>query len=170
MSWGFVPLTKYQGGGSEAVLEPLTNHLQDYVQLMMQYYGSGVQACYRGPRLYDTEKTKTEVKKVISWYKKYRMVLNSDVIHLRRADGRDWDGLMHVNPSLKTKGLVMLYNPLKAKITRTINLPLYYTGLTQKARIKEKDGLASTYVLGRDYTVKLHFTLQPGAYTWFVIE
>ena len=170
MSWGFVPLTKYQGGGSEAVLEPLNDHLQDYVQLMMQYYGAGVQACYRGPRLYDTEKTKIEVKKVIRWYKKYRMVLNSDVIHLRRADGRDWDGLMHVNPSLKTKGLVMLYNPLKEKITRTINLPLYYTGLTQKARIKEKDGLASTYVLGRDYTVKLHFTLQPGAYTWFVIE
>ena len=170
MSWGFVPLTKYQGGGAEAVLEPLNDHLQDYVQLMMQYYGAGVQACYRGPRLYDTEKTQTEVKKVITWYKKYRMVLNSDVIHLRRADGRDWDGLMHVNPAQKTKGLVMLYNPLKEKITRTIKLPLYYTGLTQKAKIKEKDGVASTYVLGRDYTVKLHFTLQPGAYTWFVIE
>ncbi len=170
MSWGFVPLTKYQGGGAEAVLEPLADHLQDYVQLMMQYYGAGVQACYRGPRLYDTEKTKTEVKKVISWYKKYRMVLNSDVIHLRRADGRDWDGLMHVNPSLKTKGLIMLYNPLREKISRTIKLPLYYTGLSHKARIREKEGIASEQILGRDYTVKLHFTLQPGAYTWFVIE
>jgi len=170
MSWGFVPLTKYQGGGAEAVLEPLADHLQGYIQLMMQYYGAGVQACYRGPRLYDTEKTKTEVKKVISWYKKYRMVLNSDVIHLRRADGRDWDGLMHVNPSLKTKGLIMLYNPLPEKISRTIKLPLYYTGLSHKARIREKEGVASEQILGRDYAVKLHFTLQPGAYTWFVIE
>ncbi len=170
MSWGFVPLTKYQGGGPEAVLEPLADHLQDYTQLMIQYYGAGVQACYRGPRLYDTEKTKIAVKSVINWYKKYRTLLNSDVIHLRRADGRDWDGLMHVNPALKNKGLVMLYNPLKEKITRTIKLPLYYTGLTEKAKIKEKDGVATGYVLGRDYTVKLHVTLQPDSYTWFVIE
>ncbi|MFN3378255.1 MAG: alpha-galactosidase, partial [Runella zeae] len=54
MSWGFVPLTRYQGGGPEAILEPLSEHLKDYEQLMVQYYGAGVQACYRGPRLYDT--------------------------------------------------------------------------------------------------------------------
>jgi hypothetical protein len=70
MGWGFVPLTKYQGGGAEAVLEPLNDHLSDYEQLMMQYYGAGVQACYRGPRLYDTEKTKQTVVAVINWYKK----------------------------------------------------------------------------------------------------
>ena len=58
MAWGFVPLTKYQGGNDDAILEPLSEHLKDYEQLMMQYYGAGVQACYRGPRLYDTEKTK----------------------------------------------------------------------------------------------------------------
>ena len=28
MSWGFVPLTRYQGGGPEAVLEPLSEHLE----------------------------------------------------------------------------------------------------------------------------------------------
>jgi hypothetical protein len=60
MSWGFVPLTKYQGGGPEAVLEPLAEHLKDYKQLMMQYYGAGVQACYRGPRLYDTDTTRKD--------------------------------------------------------------------------------------------------------------
>ena len=129
MGWGFVPLTRYQGGGPEAVLEPLSEHLKDYEQLMMQYYGAGVQACYRGPRLYDTDATKQMVISVINWYKKYRDILNSDIIHLRRADGRDWDGILHVNPKLKTKGLLMLYNPLKEKITRTVKLPLYYTGL-----------------------------------------
>jgi hypothetical protein len=115
MSWGFVPLTRYQGGGPEAVLEPLNKHLKDYEQLMMQYYGAGVQACYRGPRLYDKEATKKTVISVVDWYKKYRDILNSDIIHLRRADGREWDGILHVNPQLKTKGLLMLYNPLKEK-------------------------------------------------------
>ena len=140
MGWGFVPLTRYQGGGTEAILEPLSEHLKDYKQLMMQYYGSGVQACYRGPRLYDTEETKKAVMETIAWYKKYRDILNSDIIHLRRADGRDWDGILHVNPQLKNKGLLMLYNPLKEKITRTIKVPLYYTGLATTARIMEKEG------------------------------
>lgn len=170
MGWGFVPLTKYQGGGPEAVLEPLNEHLKDYEQLMMQYYGAGVQACYRGPRLYDTENTKQSVIKVINWYKKYREILNSDIIHLRRADGRDWDGILHVNPQLKQKGLMMLYNPTTVPITRIIKVPLYYTGLSSTAKIREKEAALKTYNLSRDYGVEMKVTIPANGYTWFVIE
>lgn len=170
MSWGFVPLTRYQGGGPEAVLEPLSEHLKDYKQLMMQYYGAGVQACYRGPRLYDTDTTKQVVSNTIAWYKKYRDVLNADIIHLRRADGRDWDGIMHVNPQGKTKALIMLYNPLKETITRTIKLPLYYTGITNTATIREQESAAKSYKLNRDYEVELTFTIGAEGYTWLVVE
>lgn len=170
MGWGFVPLTRYQGGGPEAVLEPLSEHLKDYRQLMMQYYGAGVQACYRGPRLYDTEETKQAVIEVINWYKKYREILNSDIIHLRRPDGRDWDGILHVNPYLSTKGLLMLYNPLKTKITKTIKVPLYYSGLTKSAMIKEKEGVFRTYPLNRKFEVELKCSLAPESYTWYVIQ
>ena len=170
MGWGFVPLTRYQGGGPEAVLEPLSEHLKDYEQLMMQYYGAGVQACYRGPRLYDTDLTRLTVIEVISWYKKYRDILNSDIIHLRRADGRDWDGILHVNPNLKTKGLLMLYNPLKEKITRTIKVPLYYSGLKSAVSIREKEGRRRLLHMTRKYEIELSFTIEPESYTWFVIE
>ena len=85
------------GWGSGSSTGTIAQHLKDYEQLMMQYYGAGVQACYRGPRLYDTEKQNSCCKR-INWYKKYRDILNSDIIHLRRADGRDWDGILHVNP------------------------------------------------------------------------
>jgi len=170
MSWGIVPLTEYAGGGSKATIEPLSDHLVDYEQLMMQYYGAGIQACYRGPRLYDTEETKKLVMKVVQWYKKYRDILNSDIIHLRRADGRDWDGILHVNPDLKQKGLFMLYNPLKEKITRMIRIPLYYSGLSNKLKIREKEGKLYSYKLNRDYSVGFTFTLEPESYSWFVIE
>jgi len=170
MGWGFVPLTRYQGGGAEAVLEPLSEHINDYEQLMMQYYGAGVQACYRGPRLYDTEAVKQRVTAVIDWHKKYRDILNSDVIHLRRADGRDWDGILHVNPQLKQKGLMMLYNPTAAALARTIRVPLYYTGLSDQAKIREKEGTAKTYAINRDYSVALHAVIPAHGYTWFVIE
>ena len=170
MAWGFVPLTKYQGGGAEAVLEPLSEHLNDYEQLMMQYYGAGVQACYRGPRLYDTETTRVLVAKTINWYKKYRNILNADMIQLRRADGRDWDGWMHVNASLREKGLFMLFNPTQEAITRTIALPLYYTGITQEAIIKDANGVAKKYTLNRDYTIDFTFTIPADSYSWYVIE
>ncbi|MGC4037521.1 MAG: alpha-galactosidase [Chitinophagaceae bacterium] len=170
MSWGFVPLTKYQGGGPEAVLEPLNEHLKDYQQLMVQYYGAGVQACYRGPRLYDTDSTRQTVSNVVNWYKKYRGILNSDIIHLRRADGRDWDGWLHVNPNLKTKGMLLLFNPLKQSITRTIQVPLYYTGLTQKATLKEKGVNSKSYPVSRDYNVEINISIPAESYTWYEIE
>ena len=170
MVWGFVPLTKYQGGGPDAVLEPLSEHLDAYEQLMMQYYGAGVQACYRGPRLYDTDKTKETVSKVISWYKKYRDILNSDLIHLRRADGRDWDGIMHVNPALPQKGLVMLYNPTKENITRTIEFPVYYTGQHNILKIRVKEGVAKTFTINRNYKIEYKVEIPADGYTWLVLE
>ena len=170
MGWGFVPLTVYQGGGAEAVLEPLSEHLSDYEQLMVQYYGAGIQACYRGPRLYDTETTKQTVIRVIDWYKRYRQILNADIIHLRRPDGRDWDGILHVDPNLPEKGLLMLYNPLKVPIKRSIQVPLYYTGLEATAIFKEKGGKAQKLKLNRSYEATLEVEIPAEGYTWYVVN
>jgi hypothetical protein len=137
---------------------------------MMQYYGAGVQACYRGPRLYDTEATKQTVIKVINWYKNYRDILNSDIIHLRRADGRDWDGIMHVNPDLPTKALIMLYNPLKETITRTITVPLYYTGLKGKAMVREKEGKSQIKAINTAGEIKVEVTIPREGNTWLIIN
>lgn len=170
MGWGFVPLTRYQGGNEDAILEPLSQHLNDYKQLMIQYYGAGVQACYRGPRLYDTNETKKVVKETIDWYKKYRNILNSDIIHLRRADGRDWDGIMHVNPQLPEKAFALLYNPQKAPLKRKIKLPLYYSGLTKKAQVSLNDENPKNYTLARDYTIEIDVTIPADGYIWMVVR
>ena len=168
--WSFVPLTQYHGGGDAATIEPLDEHLYEYKTLMFKNYSSGVQACYRGPRLYDTPRVKEAVKEVISWYKRYRTILNSDIIHLRRPDAQDWDGMLHVNPACKEKGLAVFYNPLGEDITREITLPLYYTGLTETASIREQEGKARRYTLDREYKVRLTVTIPANGYTWFVVE
>ncbi|MCL3781091.1 alpha-galactosidase [Prolixibacteraceae bacterium JC049] len=170
MCWTFVPLTQYHGGGAAATLEPLKDHLKDYENHMMQNYGSGVQACYRGPRLYDAPETKELVDKVIKWYKQYRNILNSDIIHLKRPSGKGWDGFMHVNPNLKEKGLAMFFNPTEKEMKRTIKLPLYYTGLTDGVSIREKEGKSKKYKLARDYSIKLEVVIPANSYNWFVIE
>ena len=129
-----------------------------------------MQACYRGPRLYDTDETKEMVKEVIAWYKKYRRILNSDIIHLRKPDARDWDGLIHVNPQEKERGLAMLFNPLDQEIERQITLPLYYTGLKDKARIREQENSPKRYRLNDRQEVTLTVRIPANGYTWFVVE
>lgn len=171
MGWGFVPLTAYHGGGADAVLEPLNEHLDDYRQLMMQYYGAGVQACYRGPRLYDTEETKEMVIEVINWYKKYRNILNADIIRLRRADGRQWDGWMHVDPQGEEKALVMLFNPTGEPMEIDLEIPLYYTGLRGEASVSEEGGQSKKIALdplGKG--VLKGQQIPANGYTWLVVK
>ena len=153
MGWMFVPLTEYHGGGEAATIEPLDQHLDHYELMLAGNLGFGVQACYRGPRLYDTEETKALVKKWVDFYKQHREILESDLIHLRRADGRDLDYMLHVNPQLEEKGLLMIFNPLDQTVSKTIKVPLYYTGLTDKASIREKEEDSSVYRLDRHYNV-----------------
>jgi hypothetical protein len=141
MGWMFVPLSQYHGGGAEATIEPLREHLPHYEARLANLLGYGVQACYRGPRLFDSDETKAIVKKWVSFYKQHRDVLdNGEVIHLRRPTGRDWDGILHANPSGTERGLASLYNPLAEDITRKIRMPLHYTGLTGKAMLATDGG------------------------------
>jgi hypothetical protein len=170
MGWMMVPLTEYGGGGAAATIEPLCEHLPHYEARLAELFGSGVQACYRGPRIYDTDETKALVRKWVAFYKRHRQVLDADIIHLRRPDGRDWDGILHVNPAGKEKGLIMLYNPLAQPVTRTLMIPLYYAGLSDSAQIREQDGAPKTYQLDREFGVRLPVTIPAYGRTWFVIE
>ena len=170
MGWMFVPLTEYQGGGAAATLEPLAEHLDAYGAHLTQNFGAGVQACYRGPRLYDTDETKALVKKWVDFYKSHRAILDSDIIHVRRPDGRDIDCILHVNPALKSKGLAMVYNPLSHPIERELILPLYYTGLTDVATIREGEGEPKRYRLDRRYNATVPLHMAPNSVTWFTVE
>ncbi len=170
MGWMFVPLTEYQGGGEAATIEPLKDHLAHYEQRLANLFGAGVMACYRGPRLYDTDETKTVVKRWVDFYKKHREVLNADLLHLRRADGRDLDYLLHLNPTGKEKGLLMVYNPLEKEVKKTLRIPLYYTGKTTEASVSERDGTARNFTLDRGYNIELLVTVPGHGVTWFVVE
>ncbi len=170
MGWMFVPLTQYHGGGAAATIEPLSEHLDVYEAHMANNFGAGVQACYRGPRLYDTDETKAAVKKWVDFFKKYRGILESDIIHVRRADGRDIDCILHVNPGLKIKALAMVYNPLNSRVKRQLQLPLYYSGLKRIAWIRERQDRAKRYRLDRDYKVRVSVDMGPRSVTWFVVR
>lgn len=169
MGWTFVPMVQYHGGGAAATLEPLSEHLDAYGAHMEQNYGSGVQACYRGNRLYDTDKTKELVQQKITHYKKYRDILNADLIHLKRPTGRDWDGILHVDPTLKDRGYAMLYNPLDTPLKIKVKLPLYYTGLSGNASIRVENQAAKVYKIDAGGNVELSLTLPGKGSSWVVV-
>jgi hypothetical protein len=168
MGWMFVPLTQYHGGGAAATIEPLSEHLDHYEARLADLFGAGVQACYRGPRIYDTDATRALVTKWIALYKQHREVLDADIIHLRRPDGRDWDGILHVNPQGQEKGLAFFYNPLPETITREIRVPLYYTGLSGSARVSVEGAVPAPVQLGRSETATLTVTIPAQKRTWLL--
>lgn len=170
MGWMFVPLTEYQGGGAAATIEPLDQHLDHYERMMESNLALGVQACYRGPRLFDTERTKAMVKAKVDWFKAHRDILESDLIHGRRADARDLDWMLHVNPKLKEKGMLVVFNPLNEPVTKKLRVNLYYTGLANSARVREQGGAAKRFKLTRDYTAEIPVTVKAQGMNWFVVE
>ena len=171
MGWMFVPLTEYQGGGAAATIEPLDQHLDHYSRMLDCNLALGVQACYRGPRLFDTERTRNMVQSKVNWFKAHRDILESDLIHGRRADARDLDWMLHVNPALKEKGLLAIFNPLNQPVSKTLAVNLYYTGLTENARLTGPEGAPTqTLKLKRDYTIDLPVTVPAQSMLWYVIE
>jgi len=170
MGWMFVPLTEYQGGGAAATIEPLDEHLDHYQRMLVSNLALGVQACYRGPRLYDTERTSAMVKRWVDWFKAHRDILEGDLIHGRRADARDLDWMLHVNPRLKEKGMLVVFNPLNHLVKQTLRVNLYYTGLATKAKVRDSDGRVRTYRLDRDYSIPLPVEVEAQGMNWWVIE
>ena len=170
MGWMFVPLVEYHGGGAAATFEPLCEHLDDYESHLAQNFGSGVIACYRGPRLFDTEQTKTVVKKWVDFYKKYRPILDSDLIHVRRPDGRSIDCVLHANAQINPCGLAMLYNPTRTVQRMTLKLPLYYTGLSEIAKVREKEGESKCYKIDRHYNIEIPIEMEARSVSYLVIE
>jgi hypothetical protein len=144
--------------------------LEDYEWHLAQNFGSGVIACYRGSRLFDTEETKTLVKKWVDFYKQYRLILDSDLIHVRRPDGRSIDCMLHVNSQLDPCGLAMVYNPTSQTQQMNLKLPLYYTGLGEFARICQSDGQSTEYPIDRDYNIQIPIEIAPRSIDYLIIE
>lgn len=170
MGWMFVPLTQYHGGGAAATIEPLDEHIDHYERMLDSNLALGVQACYRGPRLFDTERVRDLVKRKVAWYKSHRDILESDLIHGRRADARDVDWMLHVNPQLRERGLLAVFNPLDRAVERTLQVNVYYTGLSGELTLKDSRSQTCRVVVNRDNTIPVTVSIPAGGFDYFTLE
>jgi hypothetical protein len=168
MGWMFVPLSEYHGGGAEATIEPLDEHLQHYETMMLSNLAFGVQACYRGPRLFDTPRVRDMVRRNVAWFKKYRDILEGDLIHLRRPDGRQLDGMLHVRPGAAIPGMLCVFNPTDHEISETWTVPLYYTGLGGRIRVEDDSGQTSVITTDRFSNISQKLRVPPGGMKWVI--
>ena len=106
----------------------------------------------------------------VQWFKRFRGILESDLIHGRRADGRDLDWMLHVNPQLEEKGMLVVFNPLEEEITRVLEVDLYYTGLVDRVEVGEAGGRTRELRLDRDYGLELEVTIPAGGMAWYVLR
>ena len=90
--------------------------------------------------------------------------MEGDLIHLRRADARDIDYWLMVNPNAEEKGALVVFNPLNKKIKKKINVPLYYTGLDNIATVHHND-IQTQYLINRDYSIDLKVEVEAGKWT-----
>ncbi|WP_289161440.1 LamG-like jellyroll fold domain-containing protein [uncultured Parabacteroides sp.] len=170
MGWMTLQLVGFYTNDPRVGLEPLCENLDRYEQQLIQFLGSGCHLTIRGNRLYDTPETKQLVSKWINWFKEYRDILTSDIIHVSRPTGRDLDCMMHVNPFIKHKGMVIVFNPTDRDITKEMRLPLYYTGLKGKVTIITSDGSKKNYPLDQNGNLLLPVSVTAQGTSWFLIE
>ena len=138
MGWAFVPIGVYHGGGKRAKFSPLTKNYFDYDWALSQAMISGVIPCFRGKRLFDSEKTKALVKKWVEFFHTYKKIINGITIHFlppvmdqeNHEQAADIDAILNVRSKGNIRGILGIYNQTDRKITKEIKIPLYYTGMT----------------------------------------
>lgn len=172
MGWMFVPLTQYHGGGAAATIEPLREHIDHYRRMLESNLSYGAQACWRGPRLFDGDAVRDLVRSQVQWFKTYRTILESDIIHSssRRADGRDLDWVLHASPQSDPPGMLIVHNPTSDERTKVIPLNLYYTGLVGPAVATHPEGHTYELKFDRRCRSNLGVTVPPGESVWFTIR
>lgn len=172
MGWMFVPLTQYHGGGAAATIEPLGEHMDHYRRMLTSNLGFGAQACWRGPRLFDGEATRKLVQQQVAWFKQFRTILESDVIHSssRRADGQSLDWVLHSNPASDPPGMLLVYNPTSEPLKKVIPLNLYYTGLVGPVAATNKQGNVYELRLDRRCHSAIEVEVPAGESVWFTMR
>jgi hypothetical protein len=168
MGWVFLPLVPYHGG-SDSQFEPMSQNFDAYNMGLASYLLSGVAACYRGYRLYDTPEVQALVTYWVNVAKTYRSIILADLIPIQRPDGQSIDGFLHVDAKQSVPGFAAFFNPTNFNLTQLMKVPLYYTGITSSSIFSHEGVTNQTLTLARDYSVSLNVTLAPFGCTWFVI-
>jgi hypothetical protein len=116
------------------------------------------------------------VKKWTSWFKRYKRILTSDIIHIARPDGQGVDAIVHVDPSPSYThecGLAMFFNPTSESVNVTMALPLYYAGVEPGQQVQVQQEATGTEMTGKANgrsRIPVGISLGPSSFTWHLVS
>ena len=67
------------------------------------------------------------------------------------------------------QGLAMVFNPTVDHIDTMLQVPLYYTGITNVAQVSEQENAWQNYTVTRD-SITIPVSLQGLGITWFLFK
>lgn len=138
--------------------------------LLATFFGYGFAAGLGIMGYYNSKRSRETIRKWVQFFKRYRDILESDVIHLRYPDGRSIDTIMHVNKETSPQGLIMAYNPTELNLTESIIFPLKYFAPYKKILIKSVDGAVVEPACSSNNMALLNVSLEPRKLTYFELK
>jgi hypothetical protein len=89
---------------------------------------------------------------------------------VRRADGRNLDAVIHVNPDLPRKAMAVVYNPGDTELEQEIVFPLYYSGLHGTCSVSREDAKPVQMKLDGKQRAVLKVKVPARSCTWFTFR
>lgn len=125
--------------------------------------------------LYQNSASQALWVKWMGWLQQYRSILASDIIHIRKPDGRSWDAMMHVDPTSKDgdpKGFALFFNPTNSTIAVNFGLSVYYCGFEPGTSVNMlwMNGTSANIQQEAFFTLPVASVLKPRGYDWVVLS
>jgi ketol-acid reductoisomerase len=104
-----------------------------------------------------------------------RAVLNGDIVHVKRPDGRNWDAMMHVLPTAAPgapRGFAIFYNPTASATNLSTALGVYYCGFEPGATVRAEYDDGSVEQLQQDagFSVRVRRAIPARGYTYAILS
>lgn len=115
-----------------AVFEPLEEKYDLFLKTLSSSVLLGISPFVFGSRLFYNKESKEMLLSVVKIFKENNELLNSNSITLNFFDGEDIDYSVSAQNKGFNRGIISLFNDTEKNIRKTVKIPLFYTGLTEK--------------------------------------
>jgi len=133
--------------------------------------------CFQGGPLWLNDASRAIVTRWTAVFDKYRALLNGDVVHVRKPDGRGWDAMMHVLPSAaagEPRAFAIFFNPLASRaVSVNTSLCIYYANFASgpaPVRVEWDDGEVEQATQDAAFSVRLSRSVPAHGYAWAVLS
>ena len=132
--------------------------------------------CFQGGALWQNDASKALVSAWMATFNRFRDVLNGDIIHVKKPNGRSWDAMMHVLPSAapgSVRAFALFFNPSTTQdIVLSTQLSVYYAGFSAASVVNVEWSDGSTESLPQDifFSIALRKRIEAKGFAWAALS